>query len=106
MLGRVVFCRIRFLEVAGRRAARRSERSKEKEHQIQIINKTENSHSDNKKTENDLKKEIIYRYLCGPVPIDPWPGTGPRPGAWGPLFYAIHRTLDKITVKAKFLKEA
>lgn len=25
-------------------------------------------------------------FLCGLIPIDPWPGTGPRPGGWRPLF--------------------
>lgn len=24
-------------------------------------------------------------FPCGPVPNDPWIGTGPQPGRWGPL---------------------
>lgn len=33
--------------------------------------------------------------LCGPVPNDPWTGTGtgPQPGSWGPLFKTLWNLL-------------
>lgn len=39
-------------------------------------------------------------FFCGPVPIDPWTGAGPRPSGWGPLLYIpqnFRSDLRKIT---------
>ena len=37
----------------------------------------------------NANKITFLFFLCGPVPNDPWTGTSPRPGGWGPLLYNI-----------------
>lgn len=36
------------------------------------------------------QRDVSYLFfLCGPVPGDPWTGTGPQTGGWRPVIYMV-----------------